>query len=177
MQVVSLRVIDTRRNIPLKARLHLNIVRLRASRDYRRPLTDLPIARGQDVPGVVHRKFRYRSGRTVEVRLHAKPMVALMRAMLKAPTIEVTQSFTSPYSGSGRTYAQQEWLYEQYVKGDGHLAATPGRSFHETYRAVDLLEASSKEERAMSDVRVDGERWYHGDVFGDPPHWSFAEQG
>lgn len=171
-----LTVIDTRKNIELMIRLDKEIKQLRLSRAFDKPLTE-PTCRHDTPPGLVVRRFRYRDGRTVSVRCHAKVMVGLMRAMKAAPTIEVTASSESPYSGSYRSWGQQNWLYQAYINGRGYKAADPCHGYHRRGRALDLLNATPKEEKAMTDVRVSGERFFHGDVFGDPPHWSFAELG
>ncbi len=170
------RVIDTRRNIPLNLRLHAEIARLRTSRDYRRPLQEPSCARDTP-PGLVSRTFHYRDGRIVEVKLHAKVMVGLMRAMLRAPGIMVTADADSPYSGSYRSFEQQAWLRDQYLHHGGHQAADPCDGYHRQARAVDLDPLSVKEKRAMEDVRVDGQQFFNGASFGDPPHWSFGAKG
>lgn len=171
-----MRAIDTRHNIALKARLHMNIVALRLSRNYRRPLQE-PSCSPDTPAGLVHRKFRYRDGRICEVAAHAKAMVGLMRAMLESPTIEITASTDSPYSGSYRTFAQQAWLRDQYLHHGGHQAADPCDGYHRQGRAFDLKEASERDESAMRKVRVDGLEFYNGASFGDPPHWSFGAKG
>lgn len=38
----------------------------------------------------------------------------------------------------GRTYAEQQHLYDLYLQGRGNLAAKPGTSLHESGRAVDF---------------------------------------
>lgn len=173
-----MRAIDTSHNVALKARLHMNIVALRASRNFRRPLQD-PSCSPDTPAGLVHRKFRYRDGRVCVVAAHAQAMVGLMRAMLIAPTIEVTASIESPYSGSYRTFQQQNDLYQAYIHNEpgSHKAANPCDGYHRQGRAFDILNASAKEKDAMLAVRVEGERFYNGADFGDPPHYSFAAHG
>lgn len=128
--------------------------------------------------GLIKRTFKFKSGNVKVVALHAKVMSAYLRALRQLPTIEVTASFTSPYSGSYRTYEQQNDLYIAFIRGTGHLAANPCGGFHRTGRAIDVLNGGSGEvEAAMIGVRVDGQRFYHGDAFGDPPHYSWAELG
>lgn len=170
-------IIDTRKNKPLMVALQFNILRLRASKAYRQRLTKLPINPGQEIPGIVHRTFRYRDGRTVLVTCHARVMVAYMRALKKQPTIEVTASSDSMYSGSFRTWEQQQTLYVAYITGHGHKAAQPGFGYHQTGRALDILDASAGERQAMLEVRDQGDQFYNGAVFGDPPHYSFGELG
>lgn len=169
--------IDTRKNIAFQAAARARIAKLRVSRDFRRPLTDLPIRQGQEVPGVVRQEFIYAGGDRKVVRLHAKVMVALLKAMLKAKTIEVTATSESKYSGSFRTWAQQAELYSDYQNGSGHMAARPGFGYHQTGRAFDGLEWSERERDAMESVRVSGLRFHSGEVFGDPPHYSFGAVG
>lgn len=177
MLVMAVRAIDTRHNIALKARLHMNIVALRASRNYRRPLQE-PSCSPDTPAGLVHRTFRYRDGRVCEVAAHAKAMVGLMRAMLQAPTIEVTQPASSPYSGSYRTFQQQNSLYQAYLNGDGHRAANPCSGYHRQGRAFDLVQPlSPREHDAMASVRVEGERFFNGLSFDDPAHWTLGALG
>jgi LAS superfamily LD-carboxypeptidase LdcB len=169
-------VIDTRKNRALMAQLSLNIARIRVSRAFRAPLTK-PSCDKDTPPGLVHRTFRYKDGRTVEVTCHAKVMVGLMRAMRQSPGIEVTASSDSAYSGSYRSWQQQNDLYVAYKAGTGHKAADPCFGYHRRGRALDILNASDKDKAAMSSVRVAGERFYNGADFGDPPHWSWAAHG
>jgi LAS superfamily LD-carboxypeptidase LdcB len=168
--------IDTRKNRALMAQLSLNIARLRVSRAFRKPLTN-PSCEKDTPPGLVHRTFKYKDGRVVKVTCHAKVMVGLMRAMKKAPGIEVTASSDSPYSGSYRTFDQQNSLYQAYKAGTGHRAAGPCFGYHRRGRALDILSATQKEKDALASVRVAGERFYNGADFGDPPHWSFGAHG
>ena len=173
---MNLRPIDTSKNIPLQERLDAEIKKLRGSRAFDKPLRE-PSCTKTTPPGLVRRRFKYRDGRVVTVRCHAQLMVALMRAMKDAPTIEVTASSDSAYSGSYRTFAQQDALYKAYMNGTGHKAANPCTGYHRCGRALDILNASDKEETALEQVRVSGEQLYHGDVFGDPPHWSYGALG
>ena len=43
-----------------------------------------------------------------------------------------------------RSYAQQLYLYEQYLSGQGNLAAVPGTSSHEYGIALDLADPSMR---------------------------------
>jgi hypothetical protein len=166
-----------RRRRLVDAQLTFNIRRLEKSKAYHTRLTSLPINRGQRIDGLVTRTFRYKSGRVCEVRAHAKAMVGLLKAMRSEHGIEVTATVDSPYSGSTRTWEQQEWLSEEYKAGRGHKAAEQGHGYHQTGRSIYLLLATEQEKMAMLDVRVDGKEFFNGAIFGDPPHYSFGELG
>lgn len=171
-------VIDLTKHRATQVALHFNIARIRLGREYKRPLTNLPIARGQLVPGIISRDFRYGPSNVKRVRLHARVMVCYMRALLKNPTCEVAVDADSAYSGSFRTWAQQQWLYEQYINGSGHKAAQPGYGYHQTGRAVDISNwANAKVEHAMLSVQDQGDEFHSGASFGDPPHHSFGAVG
>lgn len=173
----AVRIIDTEFNKPLMDRLDQEIKKLRGSRKFRAALVK-PSCSHRTPPGLVRRTFRYRDGRVVEVRAHAKVMVGLMEAMRDAPTLEVTATATSRYSGSYRSYAQQSELYEAYIGGWGHKAANPCSGYHRCGRAFDLVQPlSEREDEAMTKVRVDGKRFFNGASFGDPAHWSFGDLG
>lgn len=173
---MSIRPIDTSENLKLQARLDEEIKKLRASDAFDKPLTE-PSCKHDTPPGLVTRRFKYRDGRTISVKCHAQVMVALMRAMKEAPTIEVTASSDSMYSGSYRSWSQQNTLYELYKAGKGYKAADPCFGYHRRGRALDILDASDKEKAALLDVRVSGEQFYNGESFGDPPHYSFGAKG
>jgi len=129
--------------------------------------------------GLVARTFNYRSGRSVMVRCHAKVMVAYLKALAIDQTIEVTASATSRFSGSYRTFEQQNSLFQDFIHHvpGSHKAADPCDGYHRTGRALDIHEVTDKQAETMESVRVDGRRFFHGDVFGDPPHFSFGELG
>lgn len=173
---MNIRPIDTSENRELMARLDQEIARLRKSRAFGKPLRE-PSCAKTTPPGLVRRKFRYRDGRVCVVRCHAQLMVALMRAMKEAPTIEVTASADSAYSGSYRSWSQQNALYQAYQAGTGHRAANPCSGYHRCGRALDILNASLKEKAALESVRVAGQQLYNGESFGDPPHWSYGAKG
>lgn len=170
------RVISTKRNIPLKVKLTFNIRRLLASDAFKAPLTK-PTCDKDTPPGLVSRTFQYKDGRRCTVTCHAKVMVALLRAMRLAPGIQVTASSDSMYSGSYRSWSQQNTLYQLYTSGNGHLAANPCTGFHRRGRALDLKDVSEKEKQAMLKVSVDGKQFYNGASFGDPAHYSFGVLG
>ena len=170
---------DVRKRRIFKLKATAAIARLMVSKAYRQPL-QAPSCEPDDPPGLVHRTFRYRDGREVKVKCHAKVMVGLLKAMRKEPGIEVTASYDSPYSGSYRTWDQQNWLYQRYLNG-GPRAASPCRGYHRQGRALDLLNNTPAEDQAMASVRVrDGLRhlkFYHGAAFGDPRHWTLGALG
>jgi hypothetical protein len=157
--------------------LSAKIRKLEGTRAFKKGLTS-PHCGDWTPDGLVRKTFKYKSGNVKVVALHAKAMSCYLRALRQLPTIEVTASFTSPYSGSYRTFEQQNDLYQAYLRGTGHLAADPCGGYHRTGRAIDVLNGTSGEvEAAMTTVRVDGKRWYHGSSFGDPAHFSFGELG
>jgi hypothetical protein len=174
-----MRTYDIRPGLACAAELTAAISRLRLSKKYKEPLVS-PSCRTDDPPGLVVRRFHFKGkGRDVviDVKLHAKVMVAFLKALRKCRTIQVTQSYTSTYSGSYRTYEQQNTLYQRYISGTGYKAANPCHGYHRTGRAVDLFQVTDEEAAAMQSVREDGKRFYWGKVFGDPPHFSYGELG
>ncbi len=155
------------------------IEHLRSTKAFDAPLTE-PSCAHDTPPGLVVRTFHFTGkGRdvTLGVKLHAKAMVGLLRAMILAPSIQVTADFESAYSGSYRTWAQQEARYLAYIHGTGYKAANPCYGYHRRGRAVDLFVKTDAELRAMLAVRVDGERFYNGASFGDPPHFTLGALG
>lgn len=175
------KLIKVKPGLKCRAVLTAHILRLKASRAYRAPLTE-PTCKPDTPPGLVTRTFRYppskgRGQQDIKVTLHAKAMVGLLKAMKKQRSIRVTASSTSPYSGSYRTYEQQLWLYQEYKAGRGYKAASPCYGYHRRGRAVDLLAVTDAERKAMLSVRVDGLRFYDGLSFGDPPHFTLGARG
>lgn len=170
-------IIDTSKNIPLKARLEAEIKQLKNGRMFDKPLTE-PSCSHADPPGLVRRTFKYRDERICVVRCHAQVMVALMEAMLEAPTLAVTATATSQFSGSYRTWKQQNDGYQAYLAGTGYKFANPCFGYHRRGRAFDLVQPlSERENEAMLKVRVKGNQFYNGASFGDPAHWSFGAKG
>jgi len=124
---------------------------------------------------LVVRTFTYKNGRTCAVKLQSYPMAALLRAMKRCPSIEVTQPYTSACSGSFRTHAQQKSLYDAYKAGTGHLASPPYTSWHEAAVALDILNPDTKD----PDTRVTPRQaleaeGFHSDLPADPPHLSYG---
>lgn len=156
------------------------ILRLQASAAYRTKLTD-PSCSHEDPPGLVVRVFHFTGkGRdvTLPVKLHAKMMVALLKALRKCPSIQVAQGFDNAYSGCYRTFAQQDHLYQAYVHHEpgSHLAANPCSTYHRTGRACDNYEMTMEERAAWLSVRVGGLRVY--DLTPqDPPHVTLGARG
>ena len=169
-----------RKGLKWKAEATAAILRLEASAAFKAPLVS-PSYTHSDPAGLVVRVFHFTGkGRdwNVAVKLHAKAMVGLLKALRKCPSIQVTQPYTSAYSGCYRTYAQQAWLRDQYLHHGGKLAVPAGTSYHETGRAVDLLDVEPDEWFAMLSVRVgrQGLRFY--DLLPqDPPHFCLGERG
>ena len=169
--------IEPRKTLAL--RLTPRILALQLSKEYRKPL-ESPSCDQADPQGLVTRSFHFvGKGRDqiVSVRCHAKTMVGFMKALRKAPTIQVTQSSESKYSGSYRSYDQQKLLYDEYKAGTGHKAAHPCSGLHRQGRALDLYKLTGEETEAMTAVRVSGIKFYHGVVFGDPPHYTLGAYG
>jgi hypothetical protein len=157
----------------IKSRAPRLIKRLKRHPDWDTPLRSPGCYTAEEL-GLVTYKFGYDGKNrkaTVEVRLHPKAMAGLILAMLEVPTIQVTQSYSSKYSGSYRDCVQQKVLYDAYKLGVGHLAAPPGKSWHQTGRSVDLYMVTDKEREAMKK---------HGwmDLLPeDPPHHTFGARG
>jgi hypothetical protein len=172
-------VIDLRgADLKVNARLTAAIAKLSLTKAYRAPLST-PHCGDWTPPGLVTRRFHYRSGKIVDVTFHAKAMMAYLKALRLKKNLQVTNST----NGSYRTYALQNGLYQAYInhEPDSHLAANPCYGYHRCGRAGDLDDLDNdnrkSQEKAMTSVRVAGMRFYHGDVFGDPPHYSFGVLG
>jgi len=70
-----------------------------------------------------------------------------------------------------RSHEKQKRLYKEYVRGQGHLAARPGYSNHESGRALDIY---------ITDYRVlewlqnhGAEYGFHRTVPGEAWHWEY----
>jgi hypothetical protein len=145
---------------------------------FRQPFTEPHCGEWTPV-GLVARTFHYRNDRTVTVRCHAKVMVAYLKALGEDETIEVTATSSSRFSGSYRTFDQQNDLFQDFknhVPGS-HLAADPCDGFHRTGRALDIREVTDHQAETMESVRLEGERFFWGISFGDRPHFSFGVLG
>ena len=121
------RVYTPRKGAVWVAEATVAILRLEASAAYRAPL-ESPSCSSDDPAGLVTRTFHFTGkGRDweVDVRCHAKVMVGFLKALRKRPSIQVTQSSTSRYSGSYRNWDQQYSLWYDYTYGDGYRAAHP----------------------------------------------------
>jgi len=170
---------DTTHPKRLQIKLTAAISKLEKSAAYKAPLEN-PSCDKNNPPGLVTRSFKYlREGRAtvVLVTCHAKVMVGLLKAMRKEPGIQVTASSASMYSGSYRTWDQQNTLYQMYRAGTGYKAASPCLGYHRQGRALDLLETTKAEQDAVESVRVDGLRFYNGAGFGDPRHNTLGAYG
>jgi hypothetical protein len=170
---------DCTRPLRLKIKLPAAIAKLETSAAYKAPL-ETPSCEKDNPAGLVTRTFKYlREGdpTVVSVTCHAKVMVGLLKAMRKEPGIQVTVSSTSMYSGSYRTWDQQNTLYQMYKSGTGYKAAHPCLGYHRQGRALDLLETTKDEQDAVESVRVDGLRFYNGAGFGDPRHNTLGAYG
>jgi len=170
---------DTTQPKRLQIKMTAAISRLEKSAAYKAPL-EIPSCDRDHPAGLITRTFKYkRDGdpTVVVVTCHAKVMVGLLKAMRKEPGIQVTASSTSMYSGSYRTWDQQNTLYQMYKAGTGYKAAHPCYGYHRQARALDLLDNTRDENAAMASVRVDGLRFYNGAGFGDPRHWTLGAYG
>lgn len=173
-----MKTLAPRKGLKWQAEATAAIARLIISAAYRAALTSPTCA--HDTPaGLVSREFHFTGkGRDVVVRvtLHAKAMVGLLKAMRACPSIQITASSTSKYSGTYRSWAQQNELRQDYLHGTGHLAADPCDGYHRRGRAADLLQVQADERRAMLAVRVGGLRFY--DLLPqDPPHFTLGVRG
>ncbi len=172
-------VIKIRPGAVCRLRLTKAIRNLEQSEAYNKPLEN-PSCDDDDPQGLVSRTFNFKGkGRNtdVEVTLHAKALVGLLKALRARRSIQVTQSSTSKYSGSYRTYAQQLLLYNEYVAEIGYKAAHPCSGYHRQGRAVDLYLVSDREAEAMLSIRVDDLQFYWGISFGDRPHFTLGALG
>ena len=170
---------DTTRPLRLKVKLPGAISKIEGSDAYKAPLESPSCDRGEP-RGLITRTFKYkRDGDPVVVKVtcHARVMVGYLKALKREPGIQVTVSSDSMYSGSYRTWDQQSTLYNMYKNGTGYLAAHPCSGYHRQGRALDILNASGAEQRAIDDVRVDGLRFYNGAGFGDPRHNTLGAYG
>ena len=71
-----------------------------------------------------------------------------------------------------RTYDQQKALYEAYLRGEGNLAAKPGRSLHEQGRAVDL-NWSQLNDRQRAWLRANLPRFGVTPIKSEAWHWEW----
>lgn len=170
---------DTTQPKRLQIKLTAAISRLEKTAAYKAPL-EIPSCDRDHPAGLITRSFKYKrdgNAAVVLVTCHAKVMVGLLKAMRKEPGIQVTVSSTSMYSGSYRTWDQQNTLYQMYRAGTGYKAASPCLGYHRQGRALDLLETTKAEQDAVESVRVDGLRFYNGAGFGDPRHNTLGAYG
>ena len=170
---------DCTKPIRLKLKLPGAISKLEKSDAYRKPL-ESPSCERDHPQGLIVRTFKYkRDGDPVVVAVtcHAKVMVGYLKALKREPGIQVTTSSTSMYSGSYRSWDQQNTLYQMYKNGTGYKAAHPCLGYHRQGRALDFLNNTAKEQNAVDEVRVDGLRFYIGAGFGDPRHNTLGAYG
>jgi hypothetical protein len=112
----------------------------------------------EEGPGFVHPETVYEMFRefdgtriTIEVELEfavqtTGPLVTVQGVTLIAPAMWALLAAQSAYGGmilpyvvsSYRTYAEQLYLYNLWLSGQGNLAAPPGQSNHETGTALDI---------------------------------------
>jgi hypothetical protein len=156
------------------------IARIQAGGAYITRLTN-PSCSQAEPPGLIVRTFHFTGkGRdvTFQVKLHAQMMVALLKVLRKNPGIQVTQPWTSAYSGCYRTFTTQDNLYEAWIHHapGSHLAANPCSTYHRTGRAVDCYMMDAQERADWSDVRIAGLRVYP--LYPqDPPHVTLGARG
>ena len=151
------------------------IVRLGASAAYRAPLSS-PHCGVWTPAGLVTRRFHFTGkGRdvTIDVTLHAKMMVALLKLLRKCPSFQVGGSLAS--YRSYQTQYNLWYAYTHHLPGS-HRAASPCYGYHRCGRAVDGFYVTDKERAAFLSVRVRGLRIYDlGDI--DPPHFTLGVRG
>lgn len=70
-----------------------------------------------------------------------------------------------------RSHAKQKQLYKQYRRGQGHLAARPGYSNHESGRALDIY---ITDYRVLEWLQKHGAEYgFHRTVPGEAWHWEY----
>lgn len=80
-------------------------------------------------------KLIYIDGKPVEIRTALSYLRMSQAAAQSGVTLKVVSGF--------RTYAEQKYLYQLYLNGQGNLAAKPGYSNHQNGLALDLNTSSS----------------------------------
>lgn len=151
------------------------ILRIQASAAYRAPLSE-PHCSEWTPAGLVARDFHFKGkGRDVQIHvvLHAKMMVALLKALRVCPTIQVAGSLASY-----RSYKTQYDLWYAYTHHypNSHLATNPCYGYHRCGRACDCYMVTDAERKALLGVRVSGLRLY--DLLPqDPPHFVIGARG
>jgi uncharacterized protein (TIGR03382 family) len=103
---------------------------------------------------------------STRLQITSNAVLPYLHATAKADLVKVAETTTVQVNSAFRTVAQQYLLYRWYQLGRCGItaAATPGRSNHESGRAVDLQNYSS----VVSPMSARG--WAH-DVPGDPVHF------
>jgi len=70
-----------------------------------------------------------------------------------------------------RTRAEQEKLYQAYLKGTGNLAAKPGTSNHESGEVIDFGHDAGAYEWLKKDAARFG---FHNKIASEPWHYSLS---
>jgi hypothetical protein len=103
---------------------------------------------------------------STKLQITSNAVLPYLHSTAKTDLLAVTQTYTVQVNSAFRTVAQQYLLYRWYQLGLCGItaAATPGRSNHESGRALDVQNYSS----VISPMAARG--WSH-DIPGDPVHF------
>ena len=103
---------------------------------------------------------------STRLQITSNAVLPYLHSVAKTDLVKVTETSTVQVNSAFRTVVQQYLLYQWYLLGRCGItaAATPGRSNHESGRALDLANYSS----VISAMAARG--WSH-DVPGDPVHF------
>jgi hypothetical protein len=172
-------VLTPRKGLKWKAEATAAIIKLMASDAYREPLSS-PHCGDWTPPGLVTRRFHFKGkGRdlTLDVTLHAKMMVGLLKAMRACPSIQVAGPLASYRSYETQYHLWYAWTH--HLPGS-HLAANPCYGYHRCGRACDLYNVTAAERKAMLAVRVKagkGSLRLYDLLPQDPPHFTLGVRG
>jgi hypothetical protein len=104
----------------------------------------------------------------VEVEIHTARAFLAMRAAAAAAGVELR------LESGFRTAEQQRELYRAWRQGKGHKAARPGKSNHQSGRALDI--AVNTMPGALAWLEANAQAFgFHRTVASEPWHWEYVE--